>query len=190
MDLETFCDRLAKLAVEVGANVQNDQIVAVTYSPGHGTASPRRSRAGLRSGASSSIRSSSTVTSSASGSRPRAKRHSIRAASGGASASWPRRREGRSHLDRSEPGSGVLEGVDPERARQGRPAVRQGGCHADQGSLDELDDRALPHAGRVEQGPPRSLRRGRLHEAARPAGATSCASTKTTSLPGTRVATS
>src|SRR4051812_35572664 len=34
MDLETYCDRLAKLAVEIGANVQNDQIVAVTYSPG------------------------------------------------------------------------------------------------------------------------------------------------------------
>jgi aminopeptidase len=34
MDLETYCDRLAKLAVEVGANVQEDQIVALTYSPG------------------------------------------------------------------------------------------------------------------------------------------------------------
>ena len=34
MDLETYCDRLAKLAVEIGANVQNDQIVAVTYAPG------------------------------------------------------------------------------------------------------------------------------------------------------------
>jgi aminopeptidase len=34
MDLETYVDRLATLAVEVGANVQNDQIVAVTYSPG------------------------------------------------------------------------------------------------------------------------------------------------------------
>jgi aminopeptidase len=34
MDLETYCDRLAKLAVEIGANVQNDQIVALTYSPG------------------------------------------------------------------------------------------------------------------------------------------------------------
>jgi aminopeptidase len=34
MDLETYCDRLAKLAVEIGANVQHDQIVAVTYSPG------------------------------------------------------------------------------------------------------------------------------------------------------------
>jgi aminopeptidase len=34
VDLETYCDRLAKLAVEIGANVQGDQIVAVTYSPG------------------------------------------------------------------------------------------------------------------------------------------------------------
>ena len=34
MDIETYCDRLAALAVEVGANVQEDQIVAVTYSPG------------------------------------------------------------------------------------------------------------------------------------------------------------
>jgi len=34
MELETYCDRLAKLAVEVGANVQRDQIVAVTYAPG------------------------------------------------------------------------------------------------------------------------------------------------------------
>jgi aminopeptidase len=34
MDLETYCDRLAKLAVEIGANVQHDQIVAVTYGPG------------------------------------------------------------------------------------------------------------------------------------------------------------
>jgi aminopeptidase len=34
MDLETYCDRLAKLAVEIGANVQHDQIVAVTYAPG------------------------------------------------------------------------------------------------------------------------------------------------------------
>jgi aminopeptidase len=34
MDLETYCDRLAKLAVEIGANVQDDQIVALTYSPG------------------------------------------------------------------------------------------------------------------------------------------------------------
>jgi aminopeptidase len=34
MDLETYCDRLATLAVEIGANVQHDQIVAVTYSPG------------------------------------------------------------------------------------------------------------------------------------------------------------
>src|SRR3954452_24919595 len=34
MDLETYCDRLAKLAVEIGANVQNDQIVALIYSPG------------------------------------------------------------------------------------------------------------------------------------------------------------
>jgi aminopeptidase len=34
MDLETYCDRLAALAVQVGANVQEDQIVALTYSPG------------------------------------------------------------------------------------------------------------------------------------------------------------
>jgi aminopeptidase len=34
MDLETYCDRLSTLAVEVGANVQNDQIVAITYAPG------------------------------------------------------------------------------------------------------------------------------------------------------------
>src|SRR6476661_586990 len=34
MDLDTYCDRLAKLAVEIGANVQHDQIVALTYSPG------------------------------------------------------------------------------------------------------------------------------------------------------------
>src|SRR3954470_22767731 len=34
MDLETYCDRLAHLAVEVGANVQRDQIVALTYGPG------------------------------------------------------------------------------------------------------------------------------------------------------------
>jgi aminopeptidase len=34
MDLETYCDRLAKLAVEIGANVQHDQIVALTYGPG------------------------------------------------------------------------------------------------------------------------------------------------------------
>jgi aminopeptidase len=34
MDLETYCERLATLAVEIGANVQNDQIVSVTYSPG------------------------------------------------------------------------------------------------------------------------------------------------------------
>jgi aminopeptidase len=34
MDLETFVDRLSTLAVEVGANVQEDQIVALTYSPG------------------------------------------------------------------------------------------------------------------------------------------------------------
>jgi aminopeptidase len=34
MDLETYCDRLAKLAVEVGANVQHDQIVALAYGPG------------------------------------------------------------------------------------------------------------------------------------------------------------
>jgi aminopeptidase len=34
MDLETYCDRLAKLAVEVGMNVQPDQIVAIAYSPG------------------------------------------------------------------------------------------------------------------------------------------------------------
>jgi aminopeptidase len=34
MDHETYVDRLATLAVEVGANVQPDQIVAVTYAPG------------------------------------------------------------------------------------------------------------------------------------------------------------
>ncbi len=34
MDMETFCDRLASLTVEFGANVQEDQIVALTYSPG------------------------------------------------------------------------------------------------------------------------------------------------------------
>jgi aminopeptidase len=34
MDLDTYVDRLATLAVEVGANVQHDQIVALTYSPG------------------------------------------------------------------------------------------------------------------------------------------------------------
>jgi aminopeptidase len=34
MDLETYCNRLATLAVEVGANVQPDQIVGLTYSPG------------------------------------------------------------------------------------------------------------------------------------------------------------
>jgi aminopeptidase len=34
MDLDTYCDRVAKLAVEIGANVQHDQIVAVTYAPG------------------------------------------------------------------------------------------------------------------------------------------------------------
>jgi aminopeptidase len=34
MDLETYVDRLSTLAVDVGANVQHDQIVALTYSPG------------------------------------------------------------------------------------------------------------------------------------------------------------
>src|SRR3954453_4709182 len=34
MDLETYCDRLATLAVEVGANVQHDQIVVVASAPG------------------------------------------------------------------------------------------------------------------------------------------------------------
>jgi aminopeptidase len=34
MNLETYCERVAKLAVEIGANVQHDQIVAVNYSPG------------------------------------------------------------------------------------------------------------------------------------------------------------
>jgi aminopeptidase len=34
MDSETYVDRLATLAVEVGANVQHDQIVALMYSPG------------------------------------------------------------------------------------------------------------------------------------------------------------
>src|SRR3954447_4268454 len=34
MDLETFSDRLATLAVEIGANVQNDQVVGLMYSPG------------------------------------------------------------------------------------------------------------------------------------------------------------
>src|SRR5436190_9944368 len=34
MDLETYCDRVAELAVEIGANIQEDQIVAVTYAPG------------------------------------------------------------------------------------------------------------------------------------------------------------
>src|SRR3954447_11997481 len=34
MDLETYCERLATLAVEVGANVQHDQIVVVATAPG------------------------------------------------------------------------------------------------------------------------------------------------------------
>jgi aminopeptidase len=34
MDHETYVERLASLAVEVGANVQHDQIVAVMYAPG------------------------------------------------------------------------------------------------------------------------------------------------------------
>src|SRR3954453_11341936 len=34
MDFDTYCDRLAKRAVEIGANVQHAQIVAITYSPG------------------------------------------------------------------------------------------------------------------------------------------------------------
>jgi aminopeptidase len=34
MDHETYCTRLATLAVEVGANVQNDQVVAVRHGPG------------------------------------------------------------------------------------------------------------------------------------------------------------
>jgi aminopeptidase len=34
MDPQTYVDRLAALAVEVGANVQHDQIVAVSYGPG------------------------------------------------------------------------------------------------------------------------------------------------------------
>jgi aminopeptidase len=34
MDHETYVERLATLAVEVGANVQHDQIVAVMYAPG------------------------------------------------------------------------------------------------------------------------------------------------------------
>ena len=34
MDLETYVDRLATLAVEIGANVQHDQIVSVTFAPG------------------------------------------------------------------------------------------------------------------------------------------------------------
>jgi aminopeptidase len=34
MDLETYCKRLAKLAVEIGTNVQHDQILAITYAPG------------------------------------------------------------------------------------------------------------------------------------------------------------
>jgi aminopeptidase len=34
MDHETYVERLAVLAVEIGANVQEDQIVAITYAPG------------------------------------------------------------------------------------------------------------------------------------------------------------
>src|SRR5437763_1171200 len=34
MDLETYCDGVATLAVEIGANVQHDQIVVITYAPG------------------------------------------------------------------------------------------------------------------------------------------------------------
>jgi aminopeptidase len=34
MDLDTYCDRLSKLAVEIGMNVQHDQIVGLSYSPG------------------------------------------------------------------------------------------------------------------------------------------------------------
>ena len=34
MDPETYVDRLATLAVDVGANVQHDQIVSVNYAPG------------------------------------------------------------------------------------------------------------------------------------------------------------
>src|SRR3954451_7654718 len=33
-DLATYCEGVAGLAVEVGANVQPDQVVAVTYAPG------------------------------------------------------------------------------------------------------------------------------------------------------------
>jgi aminopeptidase len=34
MDHDTYCDRLASLAVDVGANIQHDQIVYVRYGPG------------------------------------------------------------------------------------------------------------------------------------------------------------
>ena len=33
MDNDAYCDLLAKLAVELGANVQHDQIVSVNYGP-------------------------------------------------------------------------------------------------------------------------------------------------------------
>jgi aminopeptidase len=34
MDQDTYCERLAKLAVDLGANVQHDQIVSIGYGPG------------------------------------------------------------------------------------------------------------------------------------------------------------
>jgi aminopeptidase len=34
MDQDTYCERLAQLAVELGANVQHDQIVSIGYGPG------------------------------------------------------------------------------------------------------------------------------------------------------------
>jgi aminopeptidase len=34
MDLETYCEHVGKLAVEIGANVQEDQVVAITFAPG------------------------------------------------------------------------------------------------------------------------------------------------------------
>src|SRR6267143_1054345 len=114
MDPQTYVDRLATLAVEVGANVQDDQIVAVSYAPGMEPLAYAIAEKAYQRGA--RFVDPFVFDGAIKGIR-------------------------RANRDSAHTGPGRPRGHRSRARRKGRPSVPQGDSHAHQGRLDELVDR-------------------------------------------------
>ena len=184
MDASTL-ERLAELVVGFGANVQRDQIVAVTCEPGKEDARRARSpRARTGAGRSSWTSRGSIRGSSARASSTRARRRSSSCPTGTATRILALGDQRAARIGLSGPSApGAARGPRSRARRQGPPARGQGVRQGRQRPHDQLVDHPVPDAGVGRARVPRPARRRRRWPRSTSGSCTSCGSTRTTRSP-------